>query len=176
MKKIKLIALFSLMIISKYSNANNNFQDTSVNVIECNYLQIRDIVMEMQAYYKNIYNPEKSVFIINVKKDVSKYDFRISVIYRDDFGWILRDKQMKLFGYFEVAFCPVLVFGEPANYFFSLTNESKQLTWFKALPQIKKRKTNIEEPPVIFEPEVWLYRFEDGKLQYDKKGLYLILD
>ncbi len=176
MIKFKLMTLFCLISISTYSNANNNYKDTSIKLIALKYNQIEDVILGMHSSYKNLYNWEKSVYVINIKKNNNKYDFRIAIIYKDDFGWILRDKKMKLFGYFEIENNPVLVFGETANKFFSITNELMQLDWFKALPEIRKDKSEIKEPPVIFEPEVWLYQFKKGKFIFYKKGYYSILD
>lgn len=155
--------------------ACNNREPNPIKVLELKYSKVIDILSEV--YLANSqYNWDKAVFVINVKEDGGKYELKIAVLYKQDFGWLLRDKKEKLYGCFEFNKRPVLVFGEFANNFFSETDELRKFDWLKVLPRKKVTGKEIEEPPIIFEPEVWKYKFEQGTFLFVQKGTYSILD
>ncbi len=166
MKAILLITVIGLAITS-----NSDTKVKPVDILELKYSQTNDLLSDIFSVNKDFYDWERAVFFINVEKDTGA---KIAVLYKQNFSWILSGKEDKLYGYFEFNGYPVLVYGDSASHFFSKTNKSKSIPWLKQYKKPKNRKTDPPPPPSIFEPEVWLYKFETEKFIFIQKGMFSI--
>ncbi|MDB5257335.1 MAG: Uncharacterized protein JWM14_2030 [Chitinophagaceae bacterium] len=165
--------VYSISLCYSCVSAKNN----PVKLIESKYPQIFEILDKIYRSNEKQYDWDKTVFVLNINKVNDDINLRITVVYKQDFRGSLRDRKDKVYGYFEFNKYPVLVFGDGASDLFSKTDKAMEFDWFRQLPPQKKASDNeIQEPPGIFEPEVWLYKFKNGKFEFSKKGYYDILD
>jgi hypothetical protein len=170
MKSTLIKTLFCIQVISACSDAKT----IDVNKLGIKCPQIYDIISEIYTINQNQYNWDKNTFFISVQMEADDYELRIAILSKQDVSWLLRDHRKELYGYFEVGKCFVLTHGELASMFFSKSNEAKEFDWLKISSKNKALSKEIDVPPIIFEPEVWIYRFVNGKFLFEKKGGYSV--
>lgn len=171
MKSTLIKTLFCVQFISACSYSKT----IDVNNLGIKYPQIYDIISEIYTINHNQYNWDKNTFFISVLMEKNDYELRIAILSKQDISWLLRDNRKELYGYFKVGKCFVLTYGEYASMFFLKSNEAKQFDWLKISSSNKALSKEIDAPPIIFEPEVWIYRFINGKFLFDKKGGYSVI-
>ncbi len=133
---------------------------------------INQVISKLFNEQKKEYDWDKSVFVVRVKKSSNLYEIRVSVLYRDDFNYYLNNKKDRLIGFFEYGKNPVLVFGDSSNLFLE-TDEAKS---FEFLDNKNGKNEKKGEPPIILEPEVRIYNYNDGKMVFKEKGLFNLLE
>lgn len=173
MKMISFIIFLFSASISDQKMGDDYNSSCPVKILEVNNSQIEDILIDISSTKK--YNKDKAVFILNFIKDGKNIECRSSVVYRQDFGWLLRETKEYLYGYFEFNEYPVLVFGKTSRLFLKRTESTKKLDWTKKNKRIRKIKKDIAPPPIHFEPDVWIHTVEDTIFKFKKRGPYKIL-
>lgn len=174
--KIILIVLFSLLTIN-LCYACDSTKMNNVILINLEDSQVANIISDVYSQTTNQYNRNKYVFVIRISKTDDNSEMRISIIHKQHFGWILRDKKIKIYGYFEFEGYPVLVFGDSVDDFFSKTDKYVKFDWLKSLPPLQKlEEGEIPEPSPRFKSDVWIYKYIESEFIFDKKGFYTILE
>jgi len=97
----------------------------------------------------------------NKKKE--KSEIRMSIMDKNDFRWYLIDKKDKIFGFARYKDFLVIVFGNAVGEFYDLTQHNEIFSFLEPLKKNTKAltKDEIAEPPISFEPMVWVYSFDN---------------
>ena len=170
---MKLLLLISFMLFSTMCQTQNIKSD--VTIVEVKNEEIPKLIFEIFKENKNVYNWNKTVFIVYFKTILGSqsYEMRISILSESELNWLLNYKQKNAFGYFEHKNIRVLVFGE-ANALFTKSINFKNLDWLKQLP--KKSNNHIELPPLNLEPTVRSYSLNGSEIELKYIGNYPIFN
>jgi len=82
-------------------------------------------------------------------------------------------KRDKLRGYFSYKHKNILVFGDDNN-LFKTSGHFKTFNFIKLSSD--QNETIKNEPPIIFEPLVWIYNIKKAKINFIGKGRYYLLE
>lgn len=152
------------------ANQGNRLDLLTVKDIQLN--QAIQLVIKEESEYGKL---DKSALIIRIEKSLNGFEIRIGTLYKENLNSFLSGKTDKPFGFFEFDKVTVLVFGEEEKSLFEKTGKTKSLPFLKSKPEIKVKEGEIPPPPVIYEPIVWIYSHENGKLQLKEKGRFTLL-
>ncbi len=150
-------------------------QGNELNMLTVKDTQINEaikVVVKEESEYGNL---EKSAIIMKIEKSKNGYEIRIGALYKENLSSYLSGKKDKPFGFFEVEEVTVVVFGEEEMSLFEMTNKTKNLPFLQSKPELKVKEGDIPSPPVIYEPIVWIYTYENEKLKLTDKGRFTLL-
>lgn len=149
---------------------NNYVKALKLNVVDA---RIKNILSKIYLGAEEDDGKSEKVFVVRSEKKEEYCELRFSVLHKNDFSWFLLDKNDKLIGYFPFKKKNVLVFGDNNNLF-------KASSYFKSFDFIKlssdQKPIDNGEPPVIFEPLVWIYNIKEEKINFVGKGRYYLLE
>lgn len=140
-------------------------KDTQIN-------KALEVLVKEESKYGNF---KKSAVIIKIERLENGYEIRMGTLYKESISLYLSEKKDKPFGYFEFEDVTFVVFGEGENTFFEKTANKKNIPFLEVRPKLKTRKRGIPPPPVIYEPVIWIYTYENGKLELIDKGRFTLL-
>ena len=171
---INKLIICSIVFLLSFSSCKAS-QEKELNMLIVEDAQINDaikVLVEEEFEYGNL---EKSAIIIKIEKLINGYEVRIGALFKESISSYLSDKEDKPFGFFEFEGVAVIVFGEEESLLFEKTNNKKSFSFLKAEPELKVKEGEIPPPPVIYEPIVWIYAYEDEKLKLTDKGRFTLL-
>jgi len=166
---IKNEIFFVLLITGVSMSSGGIYGNTPINNLKVNYQQMDSILLQLCREY-NI-DKKNDAIIVEVKKKTNGNEIRITFDSKNNFLWIMRDKKEEILGYYFFNEIPVLVFGDVSD-IFNETKTYQEFKWLKPLLNPKSPKPEeIPLPPVIYEPEVWFYKVQDGKFKFQYRGI-----
>lgn len=174
-----LIAIVGIFLSIHISNQTN--EEMKVSKLFVNNSDIKQVLLN-NTYEANqsLYSLDKSVMVLRVSEffEKEKYEFRTAMVYKSDFNWYLEDTSDSLFGFFNYQDLIVLVFGDASKHFFTKTGYSKEIEFLHNRSEQNQIPEEIEKPPMIFEPEVWVYIYDSYNKEFSlqKKGMLGLLE
>lgn len=168
------LIIWSIVFLWSFSGCKTH-QGNELNMLTVKNTQINEVikvVVEEESEYGKL---EKSAIIIKIKKSKNGYEIRIGALYKENISTYLSDKKDKPFGFFEFEEVTVIVFGEEEMLLFEKTQKTKNLPFLQSKPELIIKEGEIPPPPVIYEPVVWIYTYENGKLKLTDKGRFTLL-
>lgn len=168
------LIIWFIVFLCSFSGCKTN-QGIYVNMLMVKNTQISEaikVVIKEEFEYGNL---EKSAIIIKIEKSKNGYEIRIGALYKESLSSYLSGKKDKPIGFFEFEEITVVVFGEDEMSLFENTNKTKSLPFLEVKPELKVKEGEIPPPPVIYEPVVWVYTFENGNLKLTEKGRFTLL-
>lgn len=168
-----ILVSFFVLILSLSLKAQS--QNDSVVVLKLNLAdnRIKNILNKINLVPDEGDGKSDKVFVIRSKNKNVYSELRFSVLHKNDFSWFLLDKKDKLRGYFLYKDKNVLVFGDDDN-LFKVSSHSKSFDYIKI--RSCQNETINDEPPIIFEPLVWIYNIKKAKITFIEKGRYYLLE
>ena len=139
---------------------------SSVRLNELKAIDSRITDMVISPVFENVKSDSDSdndVFVLNINRKKEKSEVRISMVDKKDFRWYLIDKKDKIFGFTKYKDFLVIVFGNAVGEFYDLTQHNEIFAFLEPLKKNTKvlTKDEIAEPPISFEPMVWVYCFDN---------------
>lgn len=168
------LIIWSIALLCSFSGCKAN-QGNELNMLTVKDTQINEAIKVLFKDESEYGNLEKSVIIIKIEKSENGYEIRIGALYKESLSSYLSGKKDKPFGFFEFEEITVVVFGEEEISLFEKTNKTKSIPFLEAKPELKVKEGEIPPPPVIYEPVVWIYTYENGKLKLTDKGRFTLL-
>lgn len=167
--------LISFFVLIYSLSIKAQSQNDSVVVLKLDLVdkRIKNILNKINLVTDEGDGKSDKVFIIRSKKQKNYSELRFSVLHKNDFSWFLLDKKDKLRGYFSYKHKNVLVFGDE-DYLFKVSSHSKSFDFIKI--RSGQNETVNNEPPIIFEPLVWIYNIKKAKINFIGKGRYYLLE
>ncbi len=163
-----------IVFLWNFSGCKAN-QENELNMLTVKDAQINDalkVLVKEESEYRNL---GKSAIIFKIEKSEIGYEIRIGTLFKESLSLYLREKKDKPFGFFKFENVTVIVFGEEDRLLFEKTNNTKNLTFLEPKSELKVKEGEIPPPPVIYEPVVWIYTYENGKLKPTEKGRFALL-
>jgi hypothetical protein len=157
--------IFLMIILTTFSTQSGHSSNYSrlVNELSLDVEEVNRIITEVIAG-QSIQDWDRAVILLRVQKKDGEYEVRGTKINKVHFGWLLRGKKDRIFGFFEYSGKEVLVFGESADRFFSKTDRTRTFEFLEIKPE--KEINEIPQPPPVFEPKVWIYNYVNGDLVF----------
>ncbi|WP_316846240.1 hypothetical protein [Pedobacter psychrodurus] len=163
-----------LMLLFNFSiKAQTNDDSLRVLKLNLNDVRIEAILNKLNVAVEEGDGKSEKFFVIRSKKFINYYELRFSVLHKNDFDWFLLNKKDKLQGYFLYKKVNVLVFGD-INNMFKLSDHFKPFNFIKLQPN-RDEVFGDKEPPIIFEPLIWIYIIKNKKIKFLSKGRYYLL-
>ena len=139
---------------------------SSVRLNELKAIDSRITDMVISPVFENVKSysdSDNDVFVLNINRKKEKSEVRISMVDKKDFRWYLIDKKDKIFGFTKYKDFLVIVFGNAVGEFYDLTQHNEIFAFLEPLKKNTKvlTKDEIAEPPISFEPMVWVYCFDN---------------
>lgn len=172
--EINRLLIWSFVFIWSFSGCKAN-QSNELNMLRVKDTQINEalkVFVKEEAEYGSL---EKSVIIIKLEKDNNGNEIRIGALYKESMSLYLTGKKDKPFGFFDYEGITVIVFGENENLLFEKTNIKKVIPFLEAKPELKTKEGKVPPPPVVYEPIIWVYLYNNGKLELVDKGRFTLL-
>lgn len=152
--------------------ANNQTELLMLKPKDLQITEVLELIIKDESEYGNI---EISTILFKIEKLEIGYEIRIGTLYTESISSYLAGRKDKPLGYFEYEGVTVIVFGEEEKLLFDKTNKMKSFDFLKTKPELKDNKVEIPPPPVIYEPVIWVYTYEHGKLKQKDKGRFSLL-
>ncbi|MDD4727447.1 MAG: hypothetical protein PHN55_01685 [Dysgonamonadaceae bacterium] len=172
--EINKLLILSFIFVWSFSGCKAS-QCNEFNMLRVKDTQINDVLevfIKEEAEYGNL---EKSVIIIKSEKSDNSNEIRIGALYKESMSSYLMKKKDRPIGFFDYEGVTVIVFGENENLLFEKTNIKKIIPFLEAKPDLKIKEGEVPPPPVIYEPIVWIYLFNNGKLELVDKGRFTLI-
>ncbi|MGQ7855233.1 hypothetical protein ACUN24_13440 [Pedobacter sp. WC2501] len=170
MKGVLISFLILLFNFGVRAQTNNSFLMSRLN---SNNVRIECILNKLNQLVDEGDGKSEKTFVIRSKKINDYYELRFSVLHKNDFDWFLLDKKDKLQGYFLFKKLNVLVFGD-INNLFKVSDNYKTFSFIR-LKINQDEAVDDREPPINFEPLVWIYIVKNKKIKFLDKGRYYLL-
>lgn len=169
----KVLMFFFMLFLSLSISAQSKNDPVVVSELKLVDVRIKNILNRINLAIEEGDGKSEKVFVIRSRKKTDYFELRFSVLHENDFSWFLLDKKDKLRGCFSYKNKNVLVFGDDNNLF-------KASGHFKSFDFIRLKADQNEivnnEPPIIFEPLVWIYNIRKANINFIEKGRYYLLD
>lgn len=172
--KINKLIIFTLVIIGNFVSCKAS-QMTELFLLDVKESQVKEafkLFVEEERKYGDVTN---SIFIVKIEKSEKNYELRIGALDKESMSSYLVEKHDKPFGYLNYEGVTIIVFGEDKNPFFEKSSIKSNFSFFKSNKKLKIKKGEIPPPPVIYEPVIWIYIYEKGKLELMHKGRFTLL-
>lgn len=154
---MKKIILLILIVIGNYYNCQK------INLLKLQKEEFTNIIDEIYNETDTYYDWNKAIFTINIMKYPKYYRIEISIAYKQDADYILRNNKSHIYGFLEYNNHPILVFSNDVSPFFCKTDKTIILDWLKLK---KEKKYKIPPPPIIYEPKIWIYKFTNNTFEF----------
>lgn len=169
------LIIWSIAFLWSFSSCKAN-QESVLHMLIVKNIQINGVlygIVKEESEYGGI---ENELVIIKFEKDESGYEIRIGSLSKKSMSSYLTGKKDKPFGFFEYDGVTVVVFGVEEKLLFEKTNNTKSFSFLEAKPELMVKEGEIPPPPVIYEPIVWVYAFENWQLKLTDKGRFTLLE
>jgi len=168
--------LIVILVLFTWSCMSNNFgQPKNVKKLTLNSDELRNIIIDsILDDNTDNYDFDRSVLVLNIKKKTDYFEIRAGLLHKDDFKWYLKDKNDIIYGYLNYKNILILVFGASSNIYFSKHNESIEFDFLRIDPDIKKND-GLTLPPIIFEPEIRVFKSKKNSFELIEKGMLYLL-
>lgn len=173
MKIISLI-IWLFVFFWSFSSCKAN-QRNELNILIVKDTQINEAIKALLIEESDYGYLGKSAILIKIEKLEIGYEIRMGALYKENISLYLAGKKDKPLGLFEFEGITVVVFGEEESLLFEKTSNTKRFSFLEAKSELKVKEGEIPPPPVIYEPIVWVYAFENGKLKLTDKGRFTLL-
>lgn len=168
------IIIWSIVFTWSFSSCKA-YQENELNMLIVKDFQIIEVLNKIVKEESEYGGIENHLLIVRVEKKKSSYEIRIGSFSKNSMSSYLTGKKDKPLGFFEYEGITVVVFGLKERLFFEKTNNTKGFPFLEAKPKMKVEEGKIPPPPVIYEPIVWIYMYENEKLQFIDKGRFSLL-
>jgi hypothetical protein len=151
----------------------NSCKATSLNPINVLKVNEQQLIQELKTICERRYTPcvlKKNVFIIKIKAFKDSCHIIVSRLHEEDITRYLTDRKDKLIGTFKYDDRPVLVFGDMVEKLVSVTDEKETLNFLNIQPP-----KGVKGMGTVFEPMVWRYKYNNGRIQFKEEGTFEIL-
>lgn len=138
-------------------------------------IQINEILKQVLVEESKYGSTENKIIIMRVENDKNEYEIRIGILSEESISPYLTGKQDKPVGFFDFEGVTVVVFGEDGNMFFEKTINKKYIPFLEAKPEVKIKEGEVPPPPVIYEPIIWIYIYNNEKFILTDKGRFTLL-
>ena len=175
MKKISKIVLICLFVFSGNLNSCRTIQSPKIYLLKIKNMSIKDIIEDFVKEESTYSDVNKNTIIIRIEEFNNIKEMRIGAIDKQVLEIYLLDKKDKPVGYLDYNGITVIVFGVDENTFFEKTNIKKEILLNKIENKLKKRKSKVPPPPLVFEPVIRIYLYKDGEFKLTDKGRFSLL-
>ncbi len=172
--KINSLIIWLFVFFWSFSSCKAN-QRNELNMLTVKDTQINEAIKALLIEESDYRNLKKSAILIKIEKLEIGYEIRMGVLYKETISSYLSGKKDKPLGLFEFDGITVAVFGEEESLFFEKTSNIQSFPFLEAKPELNVKEGEIPPPPVIYEPIVWVYTYENGKLKLTDKGRFTLL-
>jgi hypothetical protein len=172
--KINRLIIWLFVFFLSFSSCKSSHRN-ELNMLTVKDTQINEAIKELLIEESDYGNLEKSVILIKMEKLEIGYEIRMGALYKENISSYLSGKKDKPLGLFEFEGITVAVFGEEESLLFEKTSNTQSFPFLKAKSELKVKEGEIPPPPVIYEPIVWVYAYENGKLKLTDKGRFTLL-
>lgn len=172
--KINNLIIWLFVFFWSFSSCKAN-QRNELIMLTVKDTQINKAIKALLKEESDYGNLEKSAILIKIEKLENGYEIRMGALYKENISSYLSGKEDKPLGLFEFEGITVAVFGEEESLLFEKTSNTKSFPFLEARTELKVKEGKIPPPPVIYEPIVWVYAYENGKLKLTDKGRFTLL-
>lgn len=113
---------------------------------------------------------EKASIMISGRDISGVLELRIAVLYKDNYVPLMRHSNSMPWAYFCFGDIPVFVFGSGTMKLFEFTGRENTFEFMST--QHPQESNDIPPPPIIIEPEVWVYNWKGGEMIFLERGLF----
>lgn len=117
-----------------------------------------------------------NLYIIKIGQVKTSHELRIANVSKGIFSEYITGKKDPLLGFFNHRSYTIFVYGKSIPDLFYETNETVSFPFMNNTLKRKPKKNGIEYPPIIFEPNVWLFDYSNKQLIYKDVGYFNILE
>jgi len=171
MNFFKFYAIIFFLIFSLISCNNER---TRIYRLKVKEVEINRILKKIILKEKRDFNVKDLIIVLTLdkKKNRKDYEIRIGRIYEKGANMFLSEIKNPM-GFFKYKNVLVVVFGnDDTELFFKKTNVKKYFSFLEKKTKSVLKEGEIPPPPVPFEPIVWIYSYNNGKIELIDSGRF----
>lgn len=119
---------------------------------------------------------KNNIIVLEADSLKNETEIRIGFIEKEKFNLFLQNKQDKPVGFFRFEEFLVIVFTERKLSFLTRTNKKENFSFFDTKNEFAFKEQNYPIKPIIFEPIVWIYHYNNKKFKLIDIGRFGLLD